>query len=86
MKTIIASLAAASLAFVPLAAQANTRAAESNVSLAQTIAAPARTSSTVVEGEQLAGEDGIIELVIAAAAIITGIIIYEIVDSKGIFD
>ena len=82
MKTIIASLAAASLAFVPLAAQANTRSAESSVSLVQTYA-PARTASPVGEAEDLEGLSPLI-LILGGILVVWGVI--EIVDSKGIID
>ncbi|MEP1422950.1 MAG: hypothetical protein ABJK59_14380 [Erythrobacter sp.] len=78
---IITTAAAAGLAFAPIAAQANTRAADS---------APVYTSASTAqpglgrsaEGEGVVGVSGIIIGLFAAAAIIGGIVIASSEDDE----
>lgn len=71
---VIMTAAAASLAFAPIAAQANTRAADS---------APVYTSTSAAqpglgrsdEGEAIVGVPGILIGIFAAAAVIGGVVI-----------
>lgn len=78
---VIMTAAAASLAFAPIAAQANTRAADS---------APVYSSASASqpglgrsdEGESIVGVPGILIGIFAAAAVIGGIVIASSEDSE----
>ena len=78
MKKLVASLAAAGLAFTPLALQANTRSADMDVALSAE-----RLGSTIDSAEDLEGES---EILIGLLLIGGAWALYEILDSKGIFD
>ena len=83
MKTVsraMVTVAAAAMAFAPIAAQANTRAGDN---------APVYTNSSVAqpgagreaEGEELRGTPGIVIALLAAAAVIGGIV--AVADDEG---
>ena len=73
MSRLAVTAAAASMAFAPIAAQANTRAADSApVYTAQSSAQPGLARDA--EGEDLAGSPSIIIALLAAAAIIGGVV------------
>ncbi|MEO1729288.1 MAG: hypothetical protein AAFR64_00955 [Pseudomonadota bacterium] len=69
---LVMTAAAASLAFAPIAATANTRAADSKATYT-TASAPGE--GVTAEGEKLEGTAGILVALLAAAAIVGGIII-----------
>jgi len=68
------TVATASLAFAPIAAQANTRAGDSGA-FYTTSAVSQPGAGRAAEGEALEGESGILIILLAAAAVIAGIII-----------
>ena len=70
---VIMTAAAAGLAFAPIAAQANTRAADAAPVYSNTAAQPG--VGRAAEGENAVGATGIIVALFAGAAIIGGIII-----------
>lgn len=81
MSRLMVATAAASMAFAPIAVQANTRAADN---------APVYTSATAepgiaraAEGEELRGASGILITLLAAAAAIAGIIAISDSDDEG---
>ena len=81
MSRLMVATAAASMAFAPIAAQANTRAADN---------APVYTTATAepgvavaAEGEELRGASGILIALLAAAAAIAGIIAVADTDDEG---
>lgn len=70
---LMVATAAASMAFAPIAAQANTRAGDSApVYTAETTAQPGMARDA--EGENLRGTTGIVITLLAAAAAIAGIV------------
>lgn len=73
MSRALVTAAAASMAFAPIAAQANTRAADNAPVYTATAAQPGLARSA--EGEEMRGASGILLLVFAAAAAIGGIIV-----------
>lgn len=70
---LIVGAAAASLAFAPIAAQANTRAGDSAPVYSTSTAQPGLARSA--EGEELRGTPGILIALLAAAAAIAGIVV-----------
>ncbi|WAT17021.1 hypothetical protein OZN62_08705 [Aurantiacibacter sp. MUD11] len=81
LKKILAATAVASLAFTPVAAHAGERASEANVSLAP-LAAERAAAPISEEGEEAGVK--ISPALAAAIALLTGLVIHEIVTSKGI--
>lgn len=76
MKTVSRTLitaAAASMAFAPIAVQANTRAGDSAPVYTTTAAQPGLARSA--EGEDMKGASSVLLLIFAAAAAIAGIIV-----------
>lgn len=74
------SAAAASMAFAPIAAQANTRAGDSSTIYSGAVAQPGTGRS--VDGEELVGVPGILAIIFAAAAIAGIIIIIDDDDNQ----
>ena len=70
---LIVGAAAASMAFAPIAAQANTRAGDSAPVYSTSTAQPGLARSA--EGEELRGTPGILIALLAAAAAIAGIVV-----------
>lgn len=82
IKNVLAATTAAALAFAPVAAQAGERASASEVSLAPIIELDRAPAVINVENEELAG--GLTPGKAAAIALFLGLIIHEIVTSRGI--
>ena len=70
---VIMTAAAAGMAFAPIAAQANTRAADAAPVYTNTAAQPGQ--GRAAEGENAVGTTGILVAIFAGAAIIGGIVI-----------
>ena len=82
MSRLMVTAAAASMAFAPIAAQANTRAGDNApVYTAETTAQPGMAREA--EGESLRGTPGIIIALFAAAAAIAGIVAVADNDDNG---
>jgi hypothetical protein len=82
MSRLLVTAAAASMAFAPIAAQANTRAGDSTSVYAGVQAAPGFARAD--DGEDMAGKPGAIILaLLAAAAAITGIVFVSSQASSG---
>ena len=70
---VMVSAAAASMAFAPIAAQANTRASDSAPVYTSEAAQPGLNRSA--EGEELRGTPGVVIALLAAAAAVGGIVV-----------
>ena len=72
MSRVMVTAAAASMAFAPIAAQANTRAGDNAPVYTSETAQPGLNRSA--EGEELRGTPGVLIALLAAAAAIAGIV------------
>ncbi|MFU7527410.1 hypothetical protein [Qipengyuania sp. ASV99] len=81
MSRMMVTAAAASMAFAPIAAQANTRAGDSAPVYTSTASAPGLARSA--EGEELRGTPGILIALLAAAAAIAGIVAVADTNDEG---
>ncbi len=70
---LLVTVAAASMAFAPIAAQANTRAGDNTPVYSTSNAQPG--TARAADGEELRGTPGILIALLAAAAAIAGIVV-----------
>lgn len=81
MSRMMVATAAAGLAFAPIAAQANTRAGDNAPVYSSSVSQPGLARSA--EGEEIRGASGILIALLAAAAVIGGIIAVADTDDNG---
>ena len=81
MSRLMVTAAAASMAFAPIAAQANTRASDSTPVYTETASQPGLARSA--EGEEVRGAPSILLALLAAAAAIGGILAVTNGDDDG---
>lgn len=81
MSRLMVTAAAASMAFAPIAAQANTRASDNAPVYTSTASEPGLARAA--EGEELRGTPGILITLLAAAAAIAGIVAVSSGDDDG---